>query len=72
MTRRDALWIVACLLGSETPQAQTVTCRPYPEVLRLSLGAGACSVKRIEVTFGALTATIPVSELMAALGAKVG
>jgi hypothetical protein len=71
--RRTALTVVASILSRGQAQAQepTRTCTE-PETLVLNLGSGACSVKQIRVQQGAVSATIPVSELLQALGAKLG
>jgi hypothetical protein len=73
LTRRDALVDVAGILTRGQPQAleQTGTCT-VPQTLVLDLGSGPCSVERIRVQQGALSATIPTIDLLAALGAKVG
>jgi hypothetical protein len=72
ITRRDALVVVAAVLSRSQPQAreQTGTCT-VPQTLTLDLGSGACSVQSIRVQQGAISATIPVSELLQALGAKL-
>ena len=73
MDRRTALVIVAGILTRSQAQAQDAsrTCRE-PETLVLNLGSGACTIHHIRVQLGALSATIPTTELLAALGAKVG
>jgi hypothetical protein len=73
LTRRDALIVVAGILTRGQPQAreQTGTCT-VPDTLVLDLGSGACSVKAIRVQQGAISATISTTELLQALGAKLG
>lgn len=72
MTRREALGIVAGLLTKGQPQTRTTTCST-PETLVLDFGSPTgCEVKQVRVQQGALSATIPVAELLQALGAKLG
>jgi hypothetical protein len=73
ISRRDALVVVAAVLSRGQTQAreQTGTCTT-PTALVLDLGSGACTVQTIRVQQGAISATIPVSELLQALGAKLG
>jgi hypothetical protein len=73
ITRRDALVVVAAVLSRGQAQAheQTGTCTT-PTTLTLDLGSGGCTVQQIRVQQGAISATIPVSELLQALGAKLG
>ena len=73
ITRRDALVVVAAVLSRGQAQAreQTGTCTT-PTMLTLDLGSGGCTVQQIRVQQGAISATIPVSELLQALGAKLG
>jgi len=72
ITRRDALIVVGGLLTAGQPQRQEAsgTCR-RPTTLVLDLGDGACSVQQITVVQGAISATIPTAELLAALGARL-
>jgi hypothetical protein len=73
LTRRNALIVVAGLLTRGQPQRkeQSGTCT-VPTTLVLDLGSGGCTVQTIRVQLGALAATIPTTELLQALGAKVG
>jgi len=72
ITRRDALAVVTAILSRGQAQAQTGTCS-VPETMILDLGSPVgCGVKQIRVQQGAISATIPVSELLQALGAKLG
>jgi len=73
ITRRDALVVVASILTRGQPQRreQSGTCT-VPTTLTLDLGSGGCTVQAIRVQLGALSATIPTTELLSALGAKVG
>jgi hypothetical protein len=70
VTRRAALLTLVGIAAPSQPQATTQTCT-VPHTLLLGLGAGACSVREIKVTYGSLTARITPQELMEALGAKV-
>ncbi len=66
ITRRDALSVVAALLVQRQPP-------PCRDQLILDLAASeGCVIRTIQVKLGALTATIPVDELLKALGAKLG
>jgi hypothetical protein len=72
LTRRDALAVVAAVLSRGQAQAQTGTCAT-PDTIVLDLGSPVgCGVRQIRVQQGAISATIPVSELLQALGAKLG
>jgi hypothetical protein len=71
ITRRNALIVVAGLLARNQPQTRTATC-PQPEVMVLDLGSHiGCPVQAIKVQLGAVSATIPTSEFLQALGAKL-
>lgn len=70
--RRTALITVAALLAKTQAQAETGTCPAHPETLTLDFGSGACTTTAIRVVNGAYSATIPVHDLMVALGGKVG
>jgi hypothetical protein len=70
VTRRAALLTLVGIAAPSQPQATTQTCT-VPQTLLLGLGAGACSVREIKVTYGSLTARITPQELMEALGGKV-
>ena len=73
IARREALLIVAGFFTrwqAQRPEASG-TCR-LPSTLVLDLGNGACSVTQIRVQQGALSATIPTTELLSALGATLG
>ena len=70
--RRTALTVVAGILARGQAQAQTGTCS-VPETMVLDFGSPVgCGVKQIRVQQGAISATIPVGELLQALGAKLG
>jgi hypothetical protein len=71
--RRTALTIVAGLLTRGQPQRKELsgTCT-VPTTLVLDLGSGGCTVQTIRVQLGALSATIPTTELLKALGARLG
>jgi hypothetical protein len=65
--RRTALTLVATIFGVQrAPISPQATCR-LPETLVLDLGAGACSVKRVRVQQGALSADVNVEQLIQAL-----
>jgi hypothetical protein len=82
MDRRTALSVVIALVAGEPmlaadfqPKALTRRVLLNPrgeEVLEVDFGAGAMMVKTIRLTAGAIHADLPVSELLAALGAKTG
>jgi hypothetical protein len=65
--RRTALTLVATIFGVQrgyvTPRG---TC-PEPDTLTLDLGAGNCTVKRLRVQQGALSAEVSVEQLIQAL-----
>jgi hypothetical protein len=72
IARREALLIVAGLLARRQPQTRTTTCA-QGETLVLDLGSQiGCPVQAIKVQLGAVSATIPVADLLSALGAKLG
>ena len=73
INRRTALTVVAGILTRGQPQRKEAsgTCT-VPTTLTLDLGSGGCSVQQIRVQQGAVSATIPVSELLQALGARLG
>jgi hypothetical protein len=71
--RRTALVLVASVLTRQQAQAaETQTCRGHPEILTLDFGAGACVTKTVRVKQGVYTVDVPVTEILTALGAKVG
>lgn len=65
--RRTALTVVATIFGVQrgyvTPRG---TC-PEPDTLTLDLGAGNCTIKRLRVQQGVLSAEVTVTDLIAAL-----
>jgi hypothetical protein len=67
MTRRTAFTLLAAIWAKQTTVwSGRATC-PWPTTLTLDLGAGACTVKRLRVEQGALSAEVSVEDLIAAL-----
>lgn len=72
MDRRTALALLLPLVARTQPQPANPVCGAIPERLVIDFGAGACAMKALVVKQGALSATIPVADLLKVIGAKVG